>query len=195
MICNNEYGNFRTKTFAEVFYKQGTDSEVIFSNSIKNTGIPLKITEENLTTLFYLLYARYGNSHITNNDENQFLYKVASTIFMYGPSWEKRLEMQDKLHDLTDEDLIKGSLAVYNIANAPGTITDGELDQEGKLTYLSGQNTTAYRKNKVEAYATLTNLMEKDVTKEFIDKFANFFLKIVEPYDPLWYRNDVEEEL
>ena len=49
--------------------------------SISNNG-----TDANATTLYYLLYARYGNSHIVNTDENQFTYKLFSTIFMYGPT-------------------------------------------------------------------------------------------------------------
>lgn len=190
MTCNcSPYGNFRTRTFAQIFEpeNENEDSVDIFIPAIKECGVPLKITENNLNTLFYLLYARYGNSHIASNDENQFIYKVASTIFMYGPTWEKRVEIQDKLRTISDEDLLKGSQAIYNTANAPGTELAGLVDNEGKVNYLSGQNTTAYRKSKMEGYATLASLLETDVTKQFIDRFANLFLKIVEPYDPLWY--------
>lgn len=188
MNCNcSPYGNFRTRTFAEIFTQEGEDSVNIFTNDITNCGIPLKIREDSLTTLFYLLYARYGNSHISSSDENTFLYKLASTIFMYGPSWEKRVEIQDALRSLTEADLLKGSSAIYNTANAPGTSLADVTDEEGKVDYISGQNTTDYRKSKMEGYATLASLLETDVTKEFIDKFANLFLKIVQPYDPLWY--------
>ena len=187
MLNCNLYGNFRTRTFAEIFTEQGFDSVQIFDTAIKECGIPLKIKDESLSTLFYLLYARYGNSHIASSDENTFLYKLASTIFMYGPTWEKRIEIQDKLRALQETDILKGSEAIYNTANAPGTEIAGLVDNEGKLDFLSGQNTTAYRKSKMEGYATLASLLETDVTKEFIDRFANLFLKIVEPYEPLWY--------
>lgn len=183
MTCNcSPYGNFRTRTFANIFEDVNK-----FNAEMQETKIPQKITQENLNTLFYLLYARYGNSHIASMDENQFKYKVASTIFMYGPTWEKRLDVQDKLRAISDEDLLKGSEAIYNTANAPGTELAGLVDNEGKVDFLSGQNTTAYRKSKMEGYATLASLLETDVTKEFIDRFANLFLKIVEPYNPLWY--------
>lgn len=192
MICNNSpYGNFRTRTFANIF-----EEEDVFNQTLKECGVPLKITEESLSTLFYLLYARYGNSHIASYDENQFIYKVASTIFMYGPTWEKRIEIQDKLRDLSLEDgsdIFKGSQAIYNSANAPGTSLADNVGPDGKVDYISGQNTTDYRKSKLEGYATLASLLETDVTKEFLDKFANLFLKIVEPYSPLWYVTEVEE--
>lgn len=187
MLNCNLYGNFRTRTFAEIFTEQGLDSVQVFDTAIKECGIPLKIKDDSLSTLFYLLYARYGNSHIASSDENTFLYKLASTIFMYGPTWEKRIEIQDKLRALQETEILKGSEAIYNTANAPGTEIAGLVDNEGKLDFLSGQNTTAYRKSKMEGYATLASLLETDVTKEFIDRFANLFLKIVEPYEPLWY--------
>ena len=187
MLNCNLYGNFRTRTFAEIFTEQGFDSVQVFNTAIKECGIPLKIKDESLSTLFYLLYARYGNSHIASSDENTFLYKLASTIFMYGPTWEKRIEIQDKLRALQETDILKGSEAIYNTANAPGTEIAGLVDNEGKLDFLSGQNTTAYRKSKMEGYATIASLLETDVTKEYIDRFGNLFLKIVEPYEPLWY--------
>lgn len=193
MNCNcSPYGNFRTRTFAEIFTEEGQDSVNIFSNIITNCGIPLKIEENSLTTLFYLLYARYGNSHIASNDENTFLYKLASVIFMYGPTWEKRIEIQDILRELTEAELLKGSSAIYNTANAPGTPLADNVGPDGKVDYISGQNTTDYHKSKMEAYATLASLLETDVTKEFIDRFANLFIKIVEPYSPLWYVTEVE---
>lgn len=193
MTCNNMFGNFRTKTFAEVFTDDALDSVVVFKSIFENSGIPLKINDESLTTLFYLLYARYANSHIASFDENQFLYKLQSIVFMYGPTWEKRVEIQDRLRALDEKDLLKGSQAIYNSAHAPGTEMAGMVDDDGKVDYISGQNTTDYRKSKMEAYAALASLLETDVTKEFIDRFASLFLKIVEPYSPLWYVTEVEE--
>lgn len=191
MICNNMFGNFRTRTFAEIFTDDNKDSAEVFKEIFVDSGVPLKITDESLTTLFYLLYARYGNSHIASFDENQFLYKLQSIVFMYGPTWEKRIQIQDRLRELEESDLLKGSQAIYNSANAPGTELASLVNAEGKVDYISGQNTTAHRKSIMEGYATLAALLETDVTKEFIDKFQNLFLKIVEPYDPLWYVTEV----
>lgn len=195
MTCNcSPYGNFRGPTFAEMFYDDSKkkDSVDVFKTAINNCKIPQMLEEKSLETLFYLLYGRYGNSHIATTDLNQFIYKVASTIFMYGPTWEKRLKIQADLRALNDADLLKGSQAIYNTANAPGTSLASSTNEEGKVDYISGQNTTDYRKSKMEAYAALTSLLETDVTKEFIDRFANLFIKIVEPYSPLWYVTEVE---
>lgn len=174
------YGNFRTRTFTDIF----GDFET-FEEAYNTNGIPVSLTSDSIKTLYYLLYARYGNSHISSSDENQFKYKLFSTIFMYGPAWQKRLDIQKKLIGLTDDEILVGSSAIYNQAlnpsQAPTTQTLEELD------YINQQNTTKYKKSKLEAYAALSELIKTDVTDAFIGKFKKLFLVIVEPELPLWY--------
>ena len=57
-----------------------------FLADYQNVGIPTTISNQNATTLYYLLYARYGNTPIANYDENQWKYKMFSIIFQYGPT-------------------------------------------------------------------------------------------------------------
>lgn len=77
-----------------------------FLTDYQNAGIPTTISNQNATTLYYLLYARYGNTPIANYDENQWKYKMFSIIFQYGPTWEKRLDIQKTLRDLQISDLV-----------------------------------------------------------------------------------------
>lgn len=181
------FGNFITRKFTDIY-----PQVEIFMEDYKNCGIPSTITDANATTLYYLLYARYGNSHIVNTDENQFTYKLFSTIFMYGPTWEKRLEVQNKLRQLSDEDLRLGTKQInnhaFNPSNTPSTGTLEELD------YINEQGTLNYKKGKVDAYIWLMDALKTDVTKSFIDKFNELFLAIVVPNKPLWYVTDIEEE-
>ena len=174
------YGNFRTRTFADIY----TTFED-FNKDYTSNGIPSSLSAVNLKTLYYLLYARYGNSNIASSDENQFKYKVFSTIFMYGPAWQKRLEIQKNLMDLDEEDIIKGTTAIHNNALNPSAAPSTQSLEE--LNYISSQNTTKYKKSKIEGYATLYALIETDVTEEFIGKFKKLFITIVEPDLPLWY--------
>lgn len=181
------FGNFITRKFTDIYPDVAT-----FITDYKNNGIPNLISDTNATTLYYLLYARYGNSHIVNTDENQFKYKLFSTIFMYGPTWEKRLDVQNKLRNLTDDDLRIGTKQInnhaYNPSNAPSTST---LDE---LNYINEQGTLNYKKGKVDAYMWLMDALKTDVTKSFIDKFEELFLAIVVPNKPLWYVTDIEED-
>ena len=179
------YGNFRTRTFVEIW-----NNEEAFANDYNNNGIPVSISAVSLKTLFYLLYARYGNSNIASSDENQFKYKVFSTIFMYAPAWEKRLDIQKKLRELSDEEIMKGSTAIYNSALNPSTAPSTAALEE--LPYINQQNATKYKKAKMDAYATLYALIKTDVTEELIGKFKKLFITIVEPDRALWYKTEGE---
>jgi len=98
---------YDTKLFTEVFDDAGT-----FVYHYNHIGIPKTISDANARTIYYLLYARYGNNPIANYDENQFIYKIFSVVFQYGPTWEKRLNVQETLRGLSLADLVDdGQLA------------------------------------------------------------------------------------
>lgn len=177
------FGNFRTKKFCDIY-----DNKDAFLQDYENIGIPKIITTTNATTLYYLLYARYGNSTIANFDENQFKYKLFSLIWQYGPNWEKELSIQTNLRGLTEDEIREGSRAIYNKALNPATEPTTE-----ELDYISEQNTTKYKKSKIEGYGVLMELLRRDVTEDFLNRFKKLFLVIVEPYSPLWYTEEENE--
>lgn len=185
-INDTYYGGYRTRTFANIFTDAGkfiTEFEASpFAAKIQPADASSPAVD--LELVFYLLYARYGNSHISFTDENQFRYNIFTTIFMYGPAWAVRLDTQKKIRELGDE-IFLGSEATYNSAlnpeNAPGT------DSRAGLGYLNSQNKTLYTKSKLEGYANLLALVESDVTEDFLIKFRKFFLIVPEPDYPLLY--------
>ena len=176
------FGNFRTKKFNDIYNDVNS-----FLTDYEGIGIPNIITTTNATTLYYLLYARYGNSTIANFDENQFKYKLFGIIFQYGPTWEKELSIQAELRGLTTDEIREGSRAIYNKALNPNSAPTTE-----ELDYISEQNTTKYRKSKIEGYGLLMELLKRDVTEEFLNKFKKLFISITEPYSPLWYATEEE---
>lgn len=182
------YGNYRNKKFTDVWSE---DSD--FLSDYKDNGIPATISDISATTLYYLLYARYGNSTIASSDETQFKYKLFSVIFMYGPTWEKRLEIQKGIRDLSLEEVQKGGKAIYNSALNPNQApTTASLEE---LKYINSQNTSNFIKSKVEAYGILIDLLETDVTEEFIARFKPLFLTVVSPELPLYYVTNEEENV
>ena len=177
---NSVYGNYRTKKFTDYFGKVED-----FLAEYKKVGIPTTISDESATTLFYLLYARYGNSHIANSDPNQFKYKLFSIVFRYGPTWEKKLEVQDKIRKLSLDDLMIGTTAINNRAlNDQSDPTTQTLDE---INFINEQVVTKYKKGKIDAYAMLTSMLEDDVTGYFLDRFKDCFITMVQPQCPLWY--------
>lgn len=147
---------------------------------------------DNVSLLYYLLYAKYGNNPIANNDITQFKYKVYSVMFQYGPTWEKKLDIQAKLRALSEADILAGSKAIYNQALNPGTApSTGSLDE---LTYINSQNTTNLKRSKLEGYELLVSLLDDNLTAKFIEKFNICFKKFVYPERPLLFVTDEEGE-
>lgn len=187
MWNNSLYGNYRQVKFTDVYPDATT-----FVNDYTTSAIPTTISNDTATTLYYLLYSRYGNSVIASSDTNRFKYDLFATIFSYAPTWEKRLDVQEKLRDLSDEELITGQATInnhsYNPSTAPST---GTLDE---LTTINEQVTQKGKRDKLTAYTELLRALWTDVTEQFLDKFQKLFLIILQPEIPLWYATEVTND-
>lgn len=181
------YGNYRTRTFSDIY-----DSSEIFTTEWEET--PFAEAQEPINTdlIFYLLYARYGNSSVASSDENQFKYKLFSYVFQYAPSWQKELEVQKKVRELDITDLQRGATNIVNNANNPSGTPS--TDTRNALPYINAQNVSMTERSIADGYALLLSLLKDDVTERFIDRFRNLFLTIVAPERPLWYSDNSQEE-
>lgn len=147
------------------------------------------ITVAAIKKTYMLLFAKYSNSPITNNDEEQFKYKVWSIIFQYCPNWLKKLELQKKLRDLTDDELVIGEKTISNHAMNPSTLpttsTTSELDK------IDAQNVSIIKKSKINAYSQVYGLLSDNVTENYISRFKDLFMKVVaRQCVPLWEGED-----
>ena len=80
------YGNQRNETFDDIF-----PSLDDFKNEYTKCKLPLTeyfgdVSSEQVSTLYYLLYGKYGNSTIAADDETRFKYNLFSIVFQYGPT-------------------------------------------------------------------------------------------------------------
>ena len=184
------YGTYRYRKFNEIFTELG-----VFLDLWTESSYPKILPSANneygadITTIYYMLLARYANSPIASCDETQFVNRLFLTIFQYGPTWAKRLELQGKLRNLSDDELLKGGKAFYNHANNPSTAPVN--DSTEALPKIDDQNVTSYLKSKMEGYSILASLLETDVTKEFLDKFEVLFNPLVMPDYELHYIEEV----
>lgn len=180
---------YNTILFSQVYNDAAT-----FLSEYKNNGIQPTVSDDNITLLFYLLYARYGNNPIANYDVSQFKYKLFSVIFQYGPTWESRLKIQKKLRDLLDDEnaLLTGSKAIYNRALNPGTAPSTSSLSE--LSYINEQNTTSFKKNRLDAYGEIWELLKVDVTENFLNEFKKLFKLVVAPEQTLLYVTYKDED-
>lgn len=165
------------RTYGTPKFKDVYTDFATFSAAMATSGIPLKITNTSLSTLYYLLYARYGLSHIATTDTAQFAYQVASTIFMYGPTWEKRLEIQETIRNWTEDELLNGAITINNLSVNPGTAPATTAFEV--LSTTNQQTATKYKKSKLDGYGYLMSLLETDVTEDFLFQFNKYFMSFV----------------
>ncbi len=187
MLNNSVYGNYRTRKFTDIW---GTAAD--FLTDYKTSAIPQLLSDEDATTLYYLLYARYGNSSIANADETQFKYKMFSTIYQYGATWARKNSIQKKLRELTEDEILAGTRAVNNHAYNPQTAP--ATDNEELLNYINEQAVTKYKKSVMDGYALLWGVLRDNYTDDFLRKFRYHFLIVVEPQLPLWYVTEIAEQ-
>lgn len=215
---------YSTKNFEDIY-----DSVNTFMADYGTLGLPKTITDQNAQILYYLLFSRYGNSPIANYDENQFKVKLQAVIWQFGPTWEKRLDIQDKLRKLTDLELSTGTVttnvstgtsegtssdtgsSIKNHAYNPGEISSQTTTLNGpELNYIDQQNTDkmtgsssvsnsdnrnssqTIKKSKMDAYMQLWELLDNDVTNEFLAKFQKLFKQFVRPEARLIFESDVD---
>lgn len=175
-----------TKIFTEIW-----DNAEDFVDEYTDSGLYLSEMSDSLTTLYYLLYAKYGNSSIANLDENQFKYKCWSIIFQYGPTWRKRLSIQTNLRGLTESDITAGSKAINAHAYGMG---DAVVAADTDPTKIDAKTSTVYSKPKLEGYATLIDLLETDVTEQFLSRFKSLFATFVYTKPDVFITELVEDE-
>lgn len=175
----------RTLKFGEA-YNSADD----FYNDYMNYGITPTISEASCKNLFYLLYAKYGGSHFANKNLVQSKLKIFSTIFKYGPTWEKKLEIQEEIRGLDLDDLREGSKQITNHANNPNTAPSTSALEE--LEFIDEQHQTNYKRNKIDAYASLWSMLVTDVTEEFLGRFRNIFVFVTNEDEEYLY---TEEEV
>ena len=131
------FPQYDTKLMTDV-WGQASD----FLTDYQNAGIPTTISNQNATTLYYLLYAKYGNTPIANYDENQWKYKMFSIIFQYGPTWEKRLDIQTTLRGLQLSDLIdNGSYRALSSQSGSETSSKTGSDNNTRTLNTTEKNT------------------------------------------------------
>lgn len=181
---NSYYGSFRTRTFANIFPSLEDFQTEYEALPFKDSALT------DLTKVYYLLYSIYGNSHIAYTDETQFKFALFSTLWQYGPTWAKEVYIQEKLRGLEDEELQVGSKAIYNHAFNPSTAPSTKTLEE--LETINDQNTTNYKKSKLEGYSLLAELLKTDMTEKLLNRFKKLFIVVTAPDYPLYYVTEEE---
>ena len=98
--------------------------------------------------------------------------------------------MQQKLLSMTDEELQISSKVIYNSAFNPSTAPS--TDDMKILSTINQQNTTNHKRSLLDAYNYLGELLDADLTKKFIKRFNDLFVRVLRTNNPLYYGTEVE---
>lgn len=184
---SSDYGYNTNTRFCDIWNNVDSFITDYHESGIYDKGIST-IDDDYARTLYFLLYARYGNDSMRTTDRNRFKYQVFSLIFQYGPTWQKRLEIQDELRKFDKDTITMGAKAIYNHAYNPGQAPTTQSLEE--ILAINEQNTTNYKKSPLEGWSILLELLNTDVTGNFLAKFKPLFRIMVEPQKTLWYEED-----
>ena len=168
-------------SFLADYYNRGTE----FTNQV-----PPTISQENAIMTYLLLFSRYGNNPIANYDVTQFKNKIFTTIWQYGPAWEKRLKMQEDIRNLTLQEITTGTKTdwtsdgsqsqtntgsdttvnnhAYNPSTAPSTQSTNELDYIDQQNVAKGSDTRTIS-------GTDSKTTGQVVTKSKMDAYAQLW--------------------
>lgn len=173
-----QFQEFNNITFSELW--ETADS---FVEAYNATELPKEnyLDDETLKLVWLLLIGRFADSTIKPyNTYGAFQIRFMSRVWQYAPTWKKELDIQNKLRALSLDDgseLFVGGSAVYNSAMNPGTQPSTQDTEE--LPFINSQNTTKYKKSKLEGYAMLIESLKKDVTDAFLRRFDDMFKTII----------------
>lgn len=186
---NSYYGNYRTRTFANIFPDATT-----FSTWYAECGVPqvlmtgAEYNNYDINAIYFLLLSEHANDHIMSSDENRFKLKVMSIIYEAGPVWQREMLMQKKFMDLTEQEIMTGSKAIYNHAQNPDS--EPSTSSLTELTFISDQNTTSYTKARIDALREAGAGLDSEICQRFLRKFDKLFLTVVYPDAPLLYESE-----
>ena len=182
------YGRFSNKRFLDVFPDVETfKKEYSYYQILFNS--PIKVEENQMGFIYYILYSKYGSEYIAMSNTTRFESKLFATLELAAPMLLKELDVQKNLLALSDEEIRAGSKAVYNHAfNPPGTPSTSTLQE---IPYINDQNTTQYKKSPMEGYSILLSLLDDNLLDKFLRKFRKLFLRVLAPTRARLY--DVEE--
>lgn len=165
------YSDYYNARFADIY----PDFQA-FKTAQGESKIPLKISQANFQTLYYLMRARWLDSHIKASSIGGFTRRVALTIFQHGPQWQKKLALQDELRNIDLQTARVGDTFInnhaYNPSTQPSTAT---LTQ---LPTIDDQVAHKKLKGSVQAIRDLWLMLEEDPTQQFLNKFQPLFISI-----------------
>lgn len=164
------------KIFNEIFPDANSFLEAYkeYEAAIDNVNA---VEDKYVTITWQLVASRFGNTPIRSDSESQFKLSIFAVMFSEAPSFVKRLEIQGRVRNLTETELMEGETSIANAARNPATAPGTQSMNE--LPYIDNQNVTKQKRSKLQAYALQLGLLENDLSETYIRKFEPLFARVI----------------
>lgn len=179
---------FNTELFSDVF---PTSDD--FVNGYTSSDLYNDEDARDIKKAYTLLLARYGNTPIANKSIEQFKLKLYSVLFQHLANYIEKLNLQKLVRKLTVDDFLQGSKAVYNHAFNPGDAPSTSGVEE--LPYINEQNATNYKRSMSEAIGIKADLINENITEQFLRFFKYLFKTVVVPDVNVLYAEGCDDEI
>lgn len=175
---------YNTKTFNQIY----KNAETMLSDYLASPFGSLNyVTNATVNLTFALLTAKHGNSPIKNLSEEQFKMKLFSLIMSYGPTFQKKLDLQKQLRDLTADEMLEGNKQISDAVDNPEYANFAGQELDG----ITRQNVSRLKKSKIQGISDLWNMLSPDLTGEYIAQFNQLFSVFL--HNETTYVEEVEE--
>lgn len=149
---------------------------------------PSDMTDDYLTKTYWLVAARFGDQAIAGyDDEGRWKLRLFQALNQYGPTWEKKSELQKSIRALSLEQLKETGKVINNTALNPNNEpTTDELD------FISSQYTSKSTMSNIDALNLQYLALNDDLDRDYTDHFKTLFSKFLLPDSPLYLYKDNE---
>lgn len=190
LLNDRLYGGYLNMTFSEIYPTLEEFNED--AKGMAASLIPSDFDDTAITRLYFLLLGRYANSSIAASDINRFKLQLFGIVFEHGGTWNKKVNLQEKIRAIDEEEAREGTRRIDNSAYNPA-LTNTSTESLDALPYINQQLSQGQKKGKLETYAQIYTLLEDDITENFISQFRKLFLWFVTPQTNLWYVTDEDD--
>ena len=126
--------------------------------------------------LYKIIYRKYGNSTVQFTTPDDFKFEFANRIEDNFYKYKKQIEIIQKLHNISDQDMLQVTQTLTNNANNPNSTVE---DPRQPLEFISAQAYSFVNNNKVQAYIQALSLMPTQLIDEILIQCRDLFKKII----------------
>lgn len=164
---------FLTKTFYEQYPNADKFVEMWNASPFNIEAM----SQQEIENLYYQLVSEYMMSHFAFIEPLQIDLQVAKTIYNYYPNLQKKLQLQQQIIQMTDQDLQDGNIAINSSMSNPDT--DEISPSDASLPYTSQKSLQTRKYSKPDRYTRQYNLLVDGLYDVFIKRFKPLFITLI----------------